>query len=365
MRYNFVKIFILSMQYQENRKDIRALSIGQLAGYMEEIGEKPFRAKQVYQWLWEKSASDFSGMTNLSGSTREKLSDIFFIAKLEPLQLVASNDGTRKLLFAAKDGNQVEGVLIPASNRATACISSQVGCPLGCLFCATGTFGYTRNLTAGEIIDQVHELNKLSEQHHGRGLSNIVFMGMGEPLLNYDEVKKAVEILTSEKGKAMSYQRLTLSSAGLTEKIMQLADDGVKIQLAISLHSANNEKRSHLMPVNRSNPLPALSEAIAYYHAKTGKRVTYEYLLLQGFNDSLRDARDLAGFCKVAPCKINLIEYNAVEGSQFKTSPPANRDAFKAFLEEKNLLVQVRRSRGLDIEAACGQLACKNVDKGK
>jgi 23S rRNA (adenine2503-C2)-methyltransferase len=278
---------------------------------------------------------------------------------------VVSSDKTIKFLFGLFDGEQIEGVLIPSQGRVTACLSSQVGCPLKCAFCATGMLGFTRHLRFWEIIDQYILMNRRAAEVFGTHISNIVLMGMGEPLLNYDNVWKAVEILTSPDGNELSPSRITLSTVGITEKIKKLADHGFKANLAVSLHSADHLKRSRLIPVNETNALQDLQEALRYYVEKTKQRITIEYLLLHNINDSLEDAEKLCRFCKAFPVKINIIEYNAIclsdvapqPNYQFYPSTPEKKTAFTAHLESKNLIVNVRQSRGKDIAAACGQLA--------
>jgi 23S rRNA (adenine2503-C2)-methyltransferase len=338
-------------------RDLRELGEEEIREFIIQQNEKPFRAKQIMEWIWKKSEFDFRRMSNLPAGLRESLKENFSISGLEIKTEQVSRDSTRKYGFTGTDGNFVEGVLIPSRQRVTACISSQVGCPLNCRFCATSKLKDRRDLSAGEIYDQVVLLQEKSNSAYGRGLSNLVFMGMGEPLLNYENVLRAVRYITTDSGLGMSPRRITLSTAGLVEEINRLAKDRVKFELAISLHTANNEKRTRIMPVNKSNPLPDLAKAIQNFHRETGQRITYEYLMMGDFNDSLEDAKELAEFCKITPCKINLIEYNEVPGYSRKKSTPSQMKAFTDFLESKNLIVNVRRSRGDDIDAACGQLA--------
>jgi 23S rRNA (adenine2503-C2)-methyltransferase len=338
-------------------RDIRELEEEEIREFIIAGDEKPFRAAQIMEWLWKKSVGDFSQMSNLPLRLRERLRENFSIPSLELKTRQVSADGARKYGFCGVDGDLVEGVLIPSRQRVTACISSQIGCPLNCSFCATAKLKNRRNLTAGEIHDQVSILGEQSAAAFGRGLSNLVFMGMGEPLLNYDNVLRSIYYLTSDRGFGMAPRRIALSTAGLVDGIRRLAADRVKFELAISLHTANDEKRSSIMPVNKSNPLRELADAIRHFHRETGQRITYEYLVMKDFNDSLPDARELAEFCRITPCKVNLIEYNQVEGSPAKKSPPERIQAFVEFLESRNMIVNVRRSRGEDIDAACGQLA--------
>ena len=339
------------------KREIRSLSLQELEKSIESLGEKPFRARQLYRWLWNKSVSSFDQMTDLSKPFRMRLEDIFTIRPLQVTRSQKSRDGTTKFAFSSFDKHLVEGVLIPAGQRTTACLSSQIGCPLNCSFCATGQIKYVRNLTAGEIMDQLRHIAQAAEDDSGRKLSNIVMMGMGEPLLNYDEVILALDRISDRDGYGFSPRRITLSTAGIAGMIRKLADDRIPFQLAVSLHTANDTKRNRIMPVNKSNSLSALSPAISYYYQKTGSRISYEYLMLRDFNDSLPDAESLADFCRISPCKINLIEYNQVPGNPFEGSDTYRINKFRQYLERKNLIVNIRRSKGVDIAAACGQLA--------
>jgi len=339
--------------------DIRSLSLADIEHFFQTINEKSFRARQVYEWLWKKSCRSFDEMTNLSRNSREKLREAFTFRVTKVLKKVSSSDGTVKCIFLLHDGLMVEGVLIPSDGRTTACISSQAGCPLGCTFCATGQIGYKRNLAFPEIYDQVALLNEMSNDLFRSSLSNIVYMGMGEPLLNYQNVLLSLEKITGEDGLGMSPQRITVSSVGIPEMIRKMGDDNVKFHFALSLHAANNDKRKKIIPVNRKYPLEEITEALKYYHTKTNKRITIEYILFDDFNDSMKDASELALFCKSFPVKINLIEYNSTHHPDFKKSRADRLNAFKEFLEKKNLVVNIRKSRGEDIAAACGQLALK------
>ena len=341
-------------------KDIREVDVTEITSFVQAQGEKPFRGRQIMEWLWKNGVTDFDRMSNLPARLRESLKEHFTLSGLLIKTEQISKDKTRKFGFQCPDGLLVEGVLIPSLGRVTACLSSQVGCPLNCSFCATARLKPRRNLSAGEIFDQVVLLHDASQEAYGTHLSNLVFMGMGEPLLNYDNVTAAISHMTSEKGLGISPRRITLSTAGLTKEITRLAREKVKFNLAISLHTANDLKRSSLMPVNKSNPLPELAETLKLFYRETGTRISYEYLLMKDFNDSVRDARELAAFCKITPCKINLIEYNEVEGSTHQKTTPEKMQAFVDFLESLNMIVNIRRSRGQDIDAACGQLACKS-----
>lgn len=343
------------------KQNIRNLTLEELQAIFVEMGEKKFRAQQVFEWLWKKDASAFDEMSNIGKDLRKKLEDVFFIDKITLNDKQISADKTIKCAFATHDIKQVmEGVLIPTSSRMTACISSQVGCSLACTFCATGRLKLLKNLSAGEIVDQVVYLNKLAEKHYKIPLSNIVYMGMGEPLLNYKNVLRSIEIITSENGLGMSPKRITLSTAGIAKMIKKLGDDAVKFNLALSLHAANDEKRSKIMDINDSNNLDSLIEALKYFHDKTGSRVTFEYIIFKDFNDGIEDASELTKFCRNVPCKINIIEYNPIDSGAFQQAEPEKVQRFARFLEDRNLIVNIRRSRGKDIDAACGQLANKN-----
>lgn len=324
------------------------------------MGEKPFRAKQIEEWLWQKGASTFEEMTSLGKDLRLKLDHEFYIDKIKLDDQQISSDRTIKCAFEVEKGKIVEGVLIPTTSRTTACISSQVGCSLSCTFCATGRLKLLRNLSPGEIVDQVVYLKNEAETRYGQNLTNIVYMGMGEPLLNYKNVLRSTEILTSEEGLGISPRRITVSTAGIAKMIKKLGDDEVKFNLALSLHAANDAKRNHIMEINESNNLESLREALEYFHEKTGSRVTFEYIIFKDFNDKLEDAQELAAFARCVPCKINIIEYNPIDGGEFQQADSQKVNAFAAYLEERNLVVNVRRSRGKDIDAACGQLANKN-----
>lgn len=336
-------------------EDIRHLSSQKLVKVVEELGEKKFRAAQIEEWLWKKGVFGFEEMTNLPAAFRQKLSENYGFLRTEIAQQVQSSDGTAKFVFALHDGRQVEGVLIPTESRVTACISSQVGCPLGCTFCATGTMGFIRNLHAAEIFDQFVLMNRKAQELYGLSITNIVYMGMGEPLLNYDNVMLSIAYITSPKGQGLSPSRITLSTVGIAQGIKRLADDGFKPDIALSLHCADELKRSQRMPVTEHQTFEMLQEALIYLHEKTGKRITIEYLMLQNWNDSVSDAKKLFHFCRPFPVKINLIEYNSTQAGYAGSTETRMRD-FIAFLESKNMVVNVRRSRGKDIDAACGQL---------
>lgn len=342
------------------KKDIRQLSLEDLKTYFVENGDKAFRAKQVYEWLWRKSARSFDDMTNLSKATRALLEDQFVINAVEVGDEQKSADGTIKSAFRLYDERVVEGVLIPTTDRMTACISSQVGCSLTCKFCATGKLKRLRNLNADEIYDQVVNIRNQAESNYDQPLTNIVYMGMGEPLLNYRNVLESVEKITSEEGLNMSPKRITISTAGIAKMITKLGDDAVKFNLALSLHAANDDKRNEIMPINEQNSLDSLAAALKYYYSKTRNMVTYEYIIFRDFNDEIEDAKELVRFCRHIPCKVNIIEYNPIDDGQFQQADPHKVDAFAQHLKNKGVQVTVRRSRGKDIDAACGQLANKN-----
>jgi 23S rRNA (adenine2503-C2)-methyltransferase len=341
------------------KSNIRNLSLSELIHAITQGGFPKFRASQVYDWLWKRNARAFDDMRNVSLPLIEFLNEHFLIDHLTVDSVQKSSDKTIKCGFKTIDGQIIEGVLIPTSKRMTACISSQAGCSLSCAFCATGKLKLMKNLSAGEIVDQVVELNELATSNYSIPLSNIVLMGMGEPLLNYKQVISALEILTDPNRFNISPRRITLSTAGIAKMIMKLGDEQVRFNLALSLHAADDIKRSEVMEINDSNNLATLSEALIYFHERTGSRITFEYILFKDFNDSLEDASNLANFARCVPCKINIIEYNSIGDSKFTKASAERTEAFTEFLERRNLIVNVRRSRGKDIDAACGQLANK------
>lgn len=349
------------MRKGEPKQDIRQLSLDQLINQITELGEKPFRAKQIYEWIWKKSATDFDAMTNLSLDLRESLIKKFLFNKVIISDEQISTDRTIKSGFKLFDENIVEGVLIPSEKRMTACISSQVGCSLSCAFCATGFLERKRNLEAGEIYDQVVLINKQAEQNYGIPLSNVVLMGMGEPLLNYANVLKGIDRIISPDGLNMSSKRITLSTAGIAKMIKKLADDHVKFNLALSLHAADDKKRNSIMSINETNSLESLKEAMMYFYANTKNQITLEYIAFGDFNIGIDDARNLVRFASNLPCKINIIEYNPIDQASFGKANAVELRAFINFLEKKGLIINMRRSRGKDIDAACGQLANKSV----
>lgn len=342
------------------KKDIRALSLPQLTQLFEDIREPAFRAKQVYDWLWAKRVTEFSQMSNLSKSLRDYLEENFAINAVRIHELQVSSDRTIKCAMRLHDNYVVESVLIPHQERMTACISSQVGCSLTCKFCATGKLKRMRNLNADEIFDQVVLVKDTAAERYNAPLTNIVYMGMGEPLLNYAETLKSIEKITSPAGLGMSPRRITVSTAGVAKMIQKLGDDQVKFNLALSLHAANDEKRNTIMPINETNSLDNLAEALLYFTEKTGTRPTFEYIVFRDFNDSLEDARELVAYCKRVKSKVNIIEYNAIDGGGFQQTTASRLLAFTRHLENNGIICNVRHSRGKDIDAACGQLANKN-----
>lgn len=343
-----------------SRENFRNLSKEEIAQWLESRGEKAFRARQVHEWLWQKGARSFDTMSNLSKPLREKLKEDFDFNSLRVDLRQESKDTTIKIRFKTYDGYFVEGVLIPADDRLTACVSSQVGCSLTCSFCATGKMGRKRNLHFDEIFDQVVMLNEEAEKNFGRKITNIVFMGMGEPLLNYAQVLKAIERITAPDGFAMSPRRITVSTAGIAKMIRKLGDDEVKFRLALSLHAANDKKRNEIMPINEQNNLESLMAALNYFYEKTGNRISFEYILFDKFNDQVEDARQLIKLCKQVPnVRVNLIEYNTVEGVSFHKSKEDRAQFFCDYLNNHGVNATLRRSRGKDIDAACGQLANK------
>ncbi|MCC7520628.1 MAG: 23S rRNA (adenine(2503)-C(2))-methyltransferase RlmN [Flavobacteriaceae bacterium] len=342
------------------KKDIRSYSKEALRDYFVSQSQQAFRGNQVYEWLWKKNAHTFEEMTNLSKETRLFLEEHFSINHIAVDNIQRSTDGTVKNAVKLHDGLVVESVMIPTDSRTTACVSSQVGCAMGCTFCATARLKKQRNLLPDEIYDQVAAISKESELLYGHKLTNIVFMGMGEPLLNYENVMKAIDKITSQEGLGMSPRRITLSTVGIPKMIKRMADDQVKFNLALSLHSAIDEVRSKMMPVNISNNLDELMDALQYWHQKTGNRITFEYVVWKGINDKQKDIDALVHYCKQVPAKVNLIEYNPIDDGTFEQASPIIIEQYVSELEKNGIIVNIRRSRGKDIDAACGQLANKS-----
>lgn len=345
---------------QITKKDIRALTKEQLRNFFEKNGDKSFRGNQVYEWLWSKRAHSFEDMTNVSKETRAMLEANFVINHIKVDTMQRSEDGTVKNAVRLHDDLIVESVLIPTKTRTTACVSSQVGCSLDCNFCATARLKRMRNLLPDEIYDQVAAIDNESRLYFDRPLSNIVFMGMGEPLMNYPNVMKSIEMITSKEGLGMSPKRITVSTSGVSKMIKKMADDEVKFKLAVSLHSAIEETRNKIMPFTKSFPLPELREALEYWYKKTKSAVTYEYVVWKGINDDKQSIDALVKFCKYVPCKVNLIEYNPIDDGEFQQASEQATNDYITALDKNNIIVKVRRSRGKDIDAACGQLANKS-----
>ena len=354
--------FNLKLDLIKAPKDIRNLSLKELIDFMPSIDEKPFRGKQIYEWLWTKNAHTFEEMTSISKELREKLSNHFIIQPIAIEEYQKSQDGTIKNAVQLFDGNVVESVLIPTESRTTACVSSQVGCSLDCSFCATARLKRMRNLTAAEIVDQVVLIDKQSREDFGRSLSNIVFMGMGEPLLNFNNVVDAIRKISAPHphGLGMSPRRITVSTSGLPKMIEKLADENLRVGLALSLHSAIEEKRNQIMPFSNKFPISEILESLQYWYKKTGSRITLEYIVWKGINDKKEDIDALVKFSLQVPVKINLIEYNPIDDGIFQQAHDAAIESYIKALESREITVNVRRSRGKDIDAACGQLANKN-----
>jgi len=344
---------------KENKKDIRSLTKQQLRDFFLEEGDKAFRGDQVYEWLWSKAAYSFDEMTNVSKGTRQMLENNFVINHIRVDAMQRSLDGTIKNAVKLHDGLTVESVLIPTGSRTTACVSSQVGCSLDCKFCATSRLKRMRNLNPDEIYDQVVVIDKQSKLYHNRPLSNIVFMGMGEPLMNYNNVLKAIDKITSPEGLGMSPKRIVVSTSGVPKMIRKMADDQVKFNLAVSLHSAIDNVRTSIMPFNETFPLAELREALEYWYKKTNRQITYEYVIWKGINDRQKDIDALVKFCKYVPSKVNIIEYNPIDDGRYQQASQESLDGYTRALESNRIVVNVRRSRGKDIDAACGQLANK------
>jgi 23S rRNA (adenine2503-C2)-methyltransferase len=341
------------------KTDIRKYSLEELKVWAQAQKEPAFRAKQIDEWLWKKRAVSFDEMTNLSKGLRQKLEDHFVINGIVLDTMQKSNDGTIKCRFTLHDGHKIESVLIPVpdSGRYTVCVSSQVGCSLSCAFCATGMMKRMRNLDGAEIYDQYVLINEMCEKEYGHPLTNVVYMGMGEPLLNYKGTLDSIHLLTSEKGLNIAARRITISTAGIAKMIKKLADDDTGVNLALSLHAADDEKRDKIMPINETNTLSALMDSISYFYEATGNKISYEYIAFKDFNDSIEDANKLAALCRRFPVRINVIEYNPIPGLTFVKSSKDTLDAFARHLKSKGIMMTVRRSRGKDIDAACGQLA--------
>jgi 23S rRNA (adenine2503-C2)-methyltransferase len=352
-------VYLCKMEIE--KKDIRALTKEQLREFFVANNDKAFRGNQVYEWLWQKGAHTFDDMTNLSKTTRSVLENNFLINHIKVDQMQRSEDGTVKNAVRLHDGLVVESVLIPTKTRTTACVSSQVGCSLDCNFCATARLKRMRNLEPGEIYDQVMAIDKESRLYYNRPLSNIVFMGMGEPLMNYNNVIKAIDKITSPEGLAMSPKRIMVSTSGIPKMIKKMADDEVKFKLAVSLHSGIDEVRAKIMPFSKNFPLADLRESLEYWYRKTKSKISYEYVVWKGINDNPEAVAALVKFCKYVPCKVNLIEYNPIDDGEFQQASEEATNLYITELQKIGIIVKVRRSRGKDIDAACGQLANKEA----
>lgn len=341
--------------------NIREQSVEDLTNYFISKGEKKFRAAQVYEWIWQKNARSFEAMSNLSKELRSSLATDFSFPALQVDTTQYSADGTVKSRFRTYDNHLIEGVLIPTEDRKTACVSSQIGCSLSCKFCATGYMDRKRNLHFDEIVDQVTLINEQSERIHNQRLSNIVFMGMGEPLLNYAQVLKAIERITSPEALGMSARRITVSTAGVAKMIQKLGDDQVRFKLALSLHAANDEKRNKIMPINETNNIKVLIDSLNYFYRKTKNEITLEYILFKDLNDGQKDADELVKIYRQVPADlVNIIEYNPIDFFKFEKPEEDAVQKFMQYLGSKNVNAKLRRSRGKDIDAACGQLANKD-----
>ncbi len=345
-------------------RDLRTISLPDLETLFASWNEPRFRAKQLYEWLWAKSATDLDAMSNLPKDLRQRIRENFTLHTLQIDTVQHSADGTIKTRLVTHDGHRIESVLIPVPEdaRYTVCVSTQVGCSLTCAFCATGRMGRKRNLEAYEIYDQVAIVNRQCQEAYGQGLTNIVYMGMGEPLLTYANTMESIARITAPPplGLGMSARRITVSTAGIAKMIRKLADDGFRSNLALSLHAADDAKRNEIMPINESNTLELLMEALEYFYRKTKNRISYEYIAFERFNDSIEDAQKLVRLCRRQfPVRVNIIEYNPIDGAPFTKTGEERLDAFAAYLAKNGVTVTVRRSRGKDIDAACGQLANK------
>jgi 23S rRNA (adenine2503-C2)-methyltransferase len=339
--------------------DIRNLSEDELCEFFVKKGFDSYRGKQVYEWIWKKSSYTFDNMTNISKDLRLMLDENFVINHIEVDKIQKSSDGTIKNAVKLFDDYTVESVLIPTEDRTTACVSSQVGCSLDCKFCATSKLKRMRNLNPDEIYDQVVTINRQSLQYFNRPLSNIVFMGMGEPLMNYNNLIKSIEKISSDKGLNISQKRIVVSTSGIPKMIKKLADENLKINLALSLHSAIEKTRNKIMPFSSKFPLNDIKESLDYWYKKTKRKITFEYIVWRGINDTKKDIDSLVSYCKSIPSKVNIIEYNSIGDEDFESANDNIIEEYKRALEKNKITVTIRRSRGKDIDAACGQLANK------
>jgi 23S rRNA (adenine2503-C2)-methyltransferase len=335
--------------------DLKGKSPEELEAFIASLGKQRFRTKQIVKWMYGRGVNSFGEMTDLSRAFREDLGKIAYVSSLKEISRAEASDGTVKFLFQLEDGERVESVLIFEGRRRTVCVSSQVGCPLGCAFCATGQMGFVRDLTAGEIVDQLICARRVCWEQ-GENVTNVVLMGMGEPLLNYENVLKAVRLMGLEEGISLGARKITLSTAGILPQVMRLADEGLKVGLAISLNATTDALRSRLMPVNRRYPISGLMNAARAFARKTRRRVTIEYVLIEGLNDSAADAERLVELVHGMPCKINLIGVNPNAGSPYQPPMAETIEQFREILVSHYLTAFVRGSKGSDIAAACGQL---------
>lgn len=343
------------------KRNIKDYNLDELKNILVELGEKPYRAEQIFKWVMQENVTSFDEMTNLSIELRNKLKEEFELHNFKILQKQVSKDGTKKYLFDVLDGNAIESVLMEYKHGKTICVSSQIGCKMGCKFCASTGIKFSRNLTSGEIVEQLLAV----ERDENIKISNLVFMGIGEPLDNYDNVMNAIKILNNQKGINMGARHISISTSGLVPKIYDLADQNIQCTLSISLHSANNEKRSQMMPVNNIYNIQELMNACRYYIEKTNRRISFEYALSKDNNDNLGDAKELVKLLKGMLCHVNLIPINKIENGNYIKSTNENIIKFRDYLNEKGIVATIRRELGSDIDAACGQLRKKEVEKCK
>ena len=338
-------------------KNIKDYDLEDLKKELENIGEKKFRAEQIFKWLYVEKVKEFDEMTNLSLELREKLKNEYDICNFKILRKQESSDGTKKYLFDVLDGNAIESVLMEYHHGRTICVSSQIGCKMGCKFCASTGLKFARNLTAGDIVEQILAV----EQDTGYKISNVVFMGIGEPFDNYDNVMQAIKIINNQKGLSIGARHISISTSGLVPMIYKFADEELQCTLSISLHATNDKKRSEMMPINNRYNIKELMEACKYYIEKTNKRISFEYALAKDNNDNLDDAKELVKLLKGMLCHVNLIPINKIENGKYTKSSNENIIRFRDYLNEKGITATIRRELGSDIDAACGQLRRKNL----
>ena len=339
-------------------KNIKDYNLEELKQEIENIGEKKFRAEQIFKWLYQEKVKSFDEMTNLSLELRDKLKENYTMCNFKILKKQESKDGTIKYLFDVLDGNAIETVLMSYHHGYSLCVSSQIGCKMGCKFCASTGIDFIRNLSSGEIIEQILAV----EQDEKVRISNVVFMGIGEPLDNYDNVINAIHILNNQKGLSIGARHISISTSGLVPKIYKLAEENIPCTLSISLHATTNEKRSAMMPVNNSYPIEELIKACKYYLEKTNRRISFEYALAKDNNDNIEDAKGLVKLLKGMLCHVNLIPINKIENGKFTKSSNENIIKFRDYLNDNGIVATIRRELGSDIDAACGQLRRKNLN---